>query len=333
MSGEEVSLNGKPYPPLLINVPADQIKTEAPTIKDELPQDKVIATVGLKKPKAGKTCTSKEGCYTYTWKNVDNPPIKVVNGQELLFVEAKPYYEPGTGGDLHGVVGGLTQTFDFNVANRPDISSATHFVFYAYIESGSAYISVEFFDHDPGTPGAKDGFSTTPNLDALHGEKPGITEQQLLERSGGQVNMQEFQQHRYDGYRYRIYGSDGWKAQKLLVSGHQQLYRIEIPIDKAFVERYFINTGFGNEQWDVNPGEFERLQFVTYVTEKPGEPVTPYKRGLTLKEYHDDPTAYQGRPEGYKYQEDVRVGIGTEVTFIQAPKRTGIITITPVREK
>lgn len=330
----EKIISGFSYPPLLKYVPANLVMTEkgqspaAIAIREN--QVQVIARVGFRKPISQQPCSSAEGYFSYAWKNAEQAEVRTIQGKEIVFVNAAPYHTKATGGDIHGVVGGLTQAFDWNPKNRPDVQAATHFSYYAFIESGSAYISVEFFDHDPGTPGANGGFSSNLNLDAANGGKPGISEVELLERSGGRVNMKEYLQSRYDGYRWRIYGSDGWKAQKLLVSGNKRLYRIQIPFDKAFVEKYFINTGFGNNQFDIHPEELERIQFIFYVTEKPGEPVTHYKRGMTLQEYQEDPTAYTGTSTGYRFNETVQVGVGTELLFIKDEQNLGRIVITPI---
>jgi len=329
----ETMLEGKLYFPLLKTVPSDNIKIGQPQKPEEAAkiddEQEVIAKVGFKKPTSWEPCSSKEGCYNYAWKNGD-PQVVYIQGKEILFIDAEAYHEEGKGGDLHGVVGGVTQAFDWQVENRPDISESTHFIFYAYIESGSAYLSIEFFDYDPDIKGAKNGFASNFNLGIENGGKPGISEKELLERSNGEVNMEEYKKHRYDGYRWRIFGSDGWKAQKLLISGKKQLYRIEVSITKKFVEKYFINTGFGDNKMNIKKGEFERMQFVFYVTEKPGEPLIPYKRGMVLLEYQKDPTSYGGKSEGYRCHQTVKIGIGTEATFIKAPKRTNLITITPI---
>lgn len=316
----------KLFPPMLTLVPKKLIKREASkNIRELQAKDKTqtIARVGFAQEGKNK--------YSYAWKNGTQARTIMIKGMPITFFAAQPYYCPKNGGDLHGVVGGLTQAFGWNVHNRPDVSRATHFVYYVYIKNGSAYISTEFIDYDPGTRGAQGGFHSEPNLDRAHGCKQDcITDTELRRRSNGAVNMQEYQRSRYDGYRWRIYGSDGWKAQKILISGDNRLFRIAVPFNRDFVERYFINTGFGDNKFNIQKGELERVQHVIYVTEKPGQPLTPYKRGMKLIEYKKDPTEYRRQSLGYRNHESVRIGVGQELLFVSDKKNTGKIIITPV---
>ncbi len=299
---------------------------------------------------------------SWDWKLATPIQDRTINGLPMVYFSTRPYFDkehPEWGGDLHGVSGGITKQFP--IEERPDITNATHYVFYVAISGkNDYYLSVEFFDYDADMDPDHDGFSNNPNHLAQNWGKETEEEylqrydtdfmqkgfeEKLLQGSKGKVDEYEFAKHRYDGYRYREYGVDGPKAQKILIkadpNGGTVLYRIELPVDPRFMKKYYINTGVGDGEINIGPKDLQRVQYVFYVTPKNSVPadkakrITNYQRLLSLSQYYNDTTAAPDDPneDSYLGNCELQGAVSEKAFFINDPdnEHADKVIITPIK--
>jgi hypothetical protein len=328
------------------------VETPAARLRQLLARDARIEVAAL-------DFSLREGGRSWDWKLAKPLVAETVNGLPAVAFDTKPYFDadhPEWGGDLHGVSGGVTK--QLAIAERPDTSSATHYVFYvATLGTDDFFVSVEFFDYDRETDIDQDGFSNNPH----HVERDWANETEaeylvrydrtfmqagfeklLLQRSGGLVDEYEFAKHRYDGYRYREFGVDGPKAQKLKIlaspDGSPRLYRVALPFTPRFMAKEYINTAVGNGVIDIRPEELQRVQYVFYVTpkeelsRKEAAPITDYQRLRSLRQYYYDATNAPADASSPEYLGKTRVqgAIGEVGRFVRDRLNEGQLVITPV---
>jgi hypothetical protein len=298
---------------------------------------------------------------SWDWKLATPLAPAAPAGLPSVAFDTRPYFDndhPEWGGDIHGVSGGITKQFALD--GRPDVTHATHFVYYvAALGADDFFVSVEFFDYDASAdPDVKpDGFSNNLNhrerdwaneSEAQYLERYDTTfmqagfEETLMQWSRGLVDEYEYAKHRYDGHRYREFGVDGPKAQKLRIlagaAGAPRLYRVALPFTPEFMSQYYINTGVGDGVINIAPGDLQRIQFVFYVTPKDGltelqqKPIIEYQRLLSLSQYFNDTTGAPFDPSSADYlgKERVQGAVGNQAYFVSDPGNVGRLSITPV---
>ncbi|MEP2776249.1 MAG: hypothetical protein ABJQ29_06835 [Luteolibacter sp.] len=299
------------------------------------------------------------GGRSWEWKLAKPMMPREIHGLKMVAFDSKPYFNhehPERGGDVHGVSGGLTKQFGLH--ERPDIGSATHYVFYvANTGENDFYISIEFFDYDAALDRDRDGF--TNNRNNLARDYATETEEQYLIRydetfmqkgfeadllvaSGGLVDEYEYLKQRYDSYRYREFAGDGPKAQKLRIEASQNgspaLYRVAIPITADFMQEHYINTAMGDGLVNIGPHDLQRIQYVFYVTEDDDLPIeqtrkiSHYKRLLSLREYYYESTTCPADPNDPSYigKSSAKGAVGEIARFVVDEANRDRVVITPV---